>query len=237
MRPAAGLLLLALTLAGCESNIERSAQLAKLAHRQRRTESGLSITRPSTEVKVVGTAVVHSAEGTAVVVTVRNISPRTLRDVPIAITVKDATGRTLFQNNGRGLEASLTSLSSLRAHGEATWVDDQVQVSGVPASAGAIVGEAPAAGGPFPQIEVQGVHASEEGGGAGAAGAVRNRSSVTQQGLVVDVLARRGARILAAGRAVLPEVAAGASEPFQTSLVGTPKGAKLQASAQPTSLG
>jgi hypothetical protein len=237
VRFLAGLVLLALTLTGCESNVERSARLAKLAHHQRRAESGLSISRPSAVVKVVRTAVVHGAEGTAVVVTVRNNSPHALRDVPIAITVKDASGAKLFQNNGRGLEAALTSLSSLAPHGEATWVDDQVQLSGTPASASAIVGEAPAASGPLPQVSVLGVHPSEEGGTVGAAGTVLNRSSITQQGLVIDVVARRGATILAAGRAVLPEVTAGASAPFQASLVGTPTGGKLEAGAAPTSLG
>jgi hypothetical protein len=83
---------------------------------------------------------------------------------------------------------------------------------------------------------VQGLRASEEAGSAGAAGSVHNRSSVTQQHLVVDVLARRGRTILAAGRAVLPEVAAGASAPFQAFLVGAAAGATLQASAPATTL-
>ena len=124
------------------------------------------------------------------------------------------------------------------AHGEATWVDDQVPAAGGPASVSAVVGEAPSAGGALPQIEVQGVHASEESatGGAGIAGTVRNRSTVTQLNLVVYGLARRGGRIVAAGRAVLPEVAAGASVPFQAFLVGKPNGAELEASAPPTTL-
>jgi hypothetical protein len=50
-------------------------------------------------------------------------------------------------------------------------------------------------------------------------------------------LARRGGRIVAAGRAVLPEVAANASAPFQAFLVGAPQGATLEASAPPTTLG
>jgi hypothetical protein len=82
---------------------------------------------------------------------------------------------------------------------------------------------------------VQDVHASEESGtGAGAAGTVRNRSNVTQRSLVVYGLAVRSGRIVAAGRAVLPEVAAGASVPFQAFLVGAPTGARLEASAPPT---
>jgi len=237
VRPAAGLLLLALVFGGCENNIERSAHLAKLAHHQHHLQAGLSITHASTDVRVVRTAVVQSSEGSAAVVFVRNTSPHTLINVPIAITVKNASGRTLFQNNARGLEAGLTSISSLPAHAEATWVDDQVQVSGTPTGVRAIVGEAPAADGSVPKIEVQGVHPTEEGGSPGAAGTVRNRSGVAQQGLVVDVLARRGGSIVAAGRSVLPEVAAGASVPFQTFLVGAPAGAKLEAGTVPTSLG
>jgi len=236
LKSAAGLLLAALTLAGCESNIERSAELAKLAHHKRAALTGLSITSPSTVVKVVKTAMVQSSEGTAAVVILRNESAHALRDLPILITIKNRAGATLFQNNAHGLEAALTSLSSLPAHGEATWIDDQIQLSGSPATVAALVGQAPTVSGSLPQIEVQGVHANEEGASAGAAGTVHNRSSVTQQSLVVDVLARRGSAIVAAGRAVLPEVAAGASVPFQAFLVGAPSGARLEASAPPTSL-
>jgi hypothetical protein len=81
------------------------------------------------------------------------------------------------------------------------------------------------------------VHASEEGSTTGAAGTVRNDSSVTQQNLVVYVLARRGGQIVAAGRAVLPEVGAGAALPFQAFLQGDPSGARLEASAPATTLG
>jgi hypothetical protein len=168
-------------------------------------------------------------------VILRNTSAHTLREVPVAITVKGAGSRTLYQNNSAGLEAALTTLASLPAHGVATWVDDQVPSLSGPATVTALVGEASAAAGASPQIEVTGVHASEESGsGAGAAGTIRNRSNVTQQSLVVYGLARRGGRIVAAGRAVLPEVAAGASVPFQAFLVGSPTGARLEASAPPT---
>jgi hypothetical protein len=237
VRFAAGLLLLALTLAGCESNEERSAALAKHAHHQQRAQAGLSITHPSPYVKVTGTALLQSSEGAAAVVTLRNVSANALRDLPIAITVKGPGSGTLYQNNSPGLEAGLTALALLPAHGEATWVDDQVPTSSGPATVSAVVGEAPILHGAAPQIEVQGVHASEESGtGAGAAGTVRNRSNVAQQRLVVYGLARQGRRIVAAGRAVLPEVAAGASVPFQAFLVGMATGAKLEASAPATTL-
>jgi hypothetical protein len=52
---------------------------------------------------------------------------------------------------------------------------------------------------------------------------------------VVYAVARKGGRIVAAGRAVLPEVAPGASIPFQAYFVGNPSGARIQASAPATS--
>jgi hypothetical protein len=239
VRPAAGLLLLALIFGGCESNQEKSAKLEKLAHHQRHVQSGLSITRPSAYVHVLRTTLLAGSEGAAAVVTLRNISARPLGDLPIAITVKSASSGTLYQNNTPGLEAGLTSLASLPAHAEATWVDDQLPASSGPAAVSARVGEAREPVSALPQIEVRGVHASEESatGGAGIAGIVRNRSNITQQNLVVYGLGRQGARIVAAGRAVLPEVAAGASVPFQAFLVGSPQGAKLEASAPPTTFG
>jgi hypothetical protein len=229
---AVALLLALLALGGCETTAEKSARLERAAHHTRLAERGLSVLAQSAAVHVLGAVLVHGAEGAAAVVTLRNDSAHLYRDVPIAITVKDAHGGTVFQNNGPGLEAALTSIGSLPAHGEATWVDDQVPVSGDPASVGAIVGEPPVASGPLPRIEVAGVHASEESGSAPtAAGTVRNRSKLTQQSLVVYVLARRAGTIVAAGRAILPEVAAGATVPFQAFLVGSSAGAKLEASA------
>jgi hypothetical protein len=235
VRFTAGLLLLALTLAGCESNEERSAALTKHAHHQQHAQAGLSITHRSPYVKVTGTALLHSSEGAAAVVTMRNISANALREVPIEITIKGPGSTTLYENNSPGLEAGLTTLASLPAHGEAIWVDDQVPTSSGPATVSAVVGEAPILHGAAPQIEVSGVHASEETGvGAGAAGKVRNRSNIAQQRLVVYGFARQGRRIVAAGRAVLPEVAAGASVPFQAFLIGAATGARLEASAPAT---
>jgi hypothetical protein len=230
------LLLIALALSGCESTQEESAKLEKTAKHFTLAHKGLTIAHASTQVQVLSAAVVHDAEGAAAAITVRNSSSRTLSSVPIAITVRGAHGQTLYQNNVPGLEAGLTQISSLAPHGSVTWVDDQVTASGAPASVTAIAGEAPVASGPEPQIEVQGTHLAEASTGE-TAGTVRNRSSVTQQHLVVYVTARRAGTIVAAGRAVLAEVAPGASVPFQAFLVGSATGAQLQASAPATTFG
>ena len=204
MRGAVALLLCALALGGCESSQEKSAQLekqAKLAKAAHPVEAakGLSIAHASSAVRVVGTQAVRSSEGTAVVVTLRNVSTHALRDVPIAITVKGAGGSTLYQNNTAGLEAALTAVPLLPAGARLEWIDDQVQAAEAPASVSALVGEAPQAPATVPRIALTGVHANEEGGSSGVAGTVHNDSAVTQRELVVYGIARRGARIVAAG--------------------------------------
>jgi hypothetical protein len=237
----AALLLAALALGGCESTQEESAQLEAHAKREKAlhptlTAKGLSIAHQSTKVEVLDTSVPHSSEGAAAAITVINDSAQALRAVPIAITVKGAAGQTLYENNGVGLEASLTQISALPAHGSLTWVDDQLPAGQTPASVTAKLGEASPASGAEPRIQVTGVHLVEASTGE-AAGTVRNTSSVAQQHLVVYVSARSGGRIVAAGRAVLASVKAGAALPFQVFLVGSPAGAKLVASAPPTTFG
>jgi hypothetical protein len=233
------LLLAALALGGCESSQEKSAQLeraAKLARAEHPVQAsrGLAIAKASTQVRVVATQVLHSSEGTAAVVTLRNASAHALRDVPIAITVKDAAGGTLYQNNAPGLEAALTSVALLEPGAQFTWIDDQVQASGAPTSVSALVGEAPQAPAGVPRIAVTGVHPTEESGSAGAAGTVSNDSAVAQHGLVVYGVARRGGKIVAAGRAVLPEVAAHGTSTFQVLFIGSAAGTHVEASAPPS---
>jgi hypothetical protein len=237
----AALLLAALALTGCETSVEKSARLERAA--KRAAVGGVAgaqvpaVTRPSAYVKVVGATLLHSTEGAAAAVTLRNNSPRTLEKVPIAITLKDARGRSVFQNNAAGSEAALVSVPSIAGHGELTWVDDQLPAKGNASSVNALVGEGVPFSGRAPALSVTGVHSSEEASGPGVSGSVANRSSNAQLHLVVFVIARRGSSIVAAGRAVLPEVAAGASTQFRAFFVGNPQGALLEANAPPATFG
>lgn len=234
----AALALATLALSGCETTAERSAKLQRQAKRVTLTEKGLSITRESSDVKVLGATIVRGSEGSAAVVTLQNHSSRTLRGVPLAITVRDSGGRTLFQNNGPGLEAALVSVASLGPHRTIAWVDDQLPAGSAPASVSARVGQAPALSGSLPKLTIAGARLSEDpSNGLVASGTISNRSSIAQTSLVLFGVARRAGRIVAAGRGVLPELAAGASAPFQVFLVGDGRGAQLLLSAPPTSFG
>lgn len=240
-RALVALALAALALSGCESTQEESAKLEAKAKREKAehpvaVQKGLSITRASTLVKVLGATLVQDAEGAAAAITVSNSGARTLSDVPIAIAVKAASGQMLYRNNAAGLEADLTQIPSLPAHSSLTWVDDQVPAPGGPAaSVTATVGEAPAASGPEPRIEAS-AHLSEASTGE-VSGAVHNRSNVAQHHLVVYLIARRAGRIVAAGRAVVAELAGGASAPFNAYLIGSPAGSQVEASAFASTLG
>lgn len=235
------LALAALALAGCESTQEESAKLEKAAkqeaaHAARNkppAQRNLSITKASTVVTVVATAVLHSSEGTAAAVTLHNTSNTALRDVPIEIAVKDAHGATLYTNATPGLATALVSVPLLAAHATSTWVDDQVQVSGTPASVSAKVGEGERVTAAIPRIAIVGAHLSE----GTAEGSVVDHSSVAQHELVVYAVARRAGAIVAAGRALVPQAEAGATERFQAFLIGSSQGAQLEVSAPPSALG
>ncbi|HWJ50686.1 MAG TPA: hypothetical protein VNR42_06680 [Solirubrobacteraceae bacterium] len=245
MRRAA-LALVALALTGCETTAEKSSELERAAKQQQAkgaaqealAKHGLSITRQSTRVRVLATTVLHSSEGDAVVLTLRNTSSSSLRNVPIEITVSDAGGASIYTNNTGGLSSALVSAPLLRAHSTAVWVDDQISATGTPASVRAKIGEGTPATGAIPALSVEGAHLSEASAGGGAMeGSLVNRSNVAQQELVVDAIARKGGKIVAAGRAVLSQAAGGATTHFQLYLIGNPAGAQLELSASPTTLG
>ena len=225
-------------LTGCETTQERSARLAKLARHSIPTQKGLVITQTNRDVAVLSTDLLHDANGSAAVITLLNRSPRALAGVPIAITVRAPTGTALYQNDAPGLQSSLVSVPLLPPHGRATWVDDQVQASATTGTVTARLGPAQSTPAAPPRLAVSGVHLiNDPANGIGAAADVVNDSPVTQQNLVVYGLARRGGRLVAAGRAVIPSLAARTSVPVQLFFIGNPSGAQLELTAPPSTLG
>jgi hypothetical protein len=237
----AALALAALALTGCESSAEKSAKLEKAALAALRAgpaaKGGLKITRASTAVRVISSTLVHDTEGTAAIVTLRNDGAAAEQAIPLEITVTGSGGSTLYTNTSAGIAASLTSVSYIAAHATSTWVDDQVQTSGTATGVSAEVGEGRRAAGPPPRIELHRGEVTHEASGTEVKGTAVNRSSVTQKELVIYAFARSGADTVAAGRAVLPELASGASATFSILLIGqAPPGAAITLTAPPTTL-
>jgi hypothetical protein len=239
-------LALAPLLAACESTQEKSAKIERYdkAHAVAASKQSLSIAQPSRDVKVLSTTLLANSEAAAVTVTMRNLSSHALSDVPIEITVRGPNHQVLYSNNAPGITGALIEVPLLLPGQEFTWVNDQVQLSGGTGTRGAtvqaLVGEVPPVAKPaasLPRLTISGVHTIEEAAlGEGTAGTVANPSNVTQSALVVFGVARRSGRIVAAGRALLPQLPAGRSLSFQIFLIGEPKGASVEVNAPPSTL-
>jgi hypothetical protein len=246
VRAAALLLVLAsLALTACESSQEKNAKLEKIVKREAAEAKrhgvlgprGLTITHQSTKVKVVATDVLHSSEGTAAVVTLHNMSSTALREVPIKITVQSASGAAIYSNDTPGLAAALVAVPLIPAHASTTWIDDQVQAAGVPARLAAEVGEGEPVIGAIPRLNVESTHLAQGTSGIEGEGKLVNSSGVAQRELVLYAIARRAGRIVAAGRALIPQAEAGSSTRFQVFFIGDPRGAQLEVSAPPSTFG
>lgn len=235
---AGGLALLALAaLSACQSTQNRSAELKDENAGVLLEEEGVSVGKEDPNIKVVSTTVLSEAEGSAVVVELRNDSGQDLVDVPIAVDVLDAKGRSVYRNDAPGLEQALVAVPFVPADGDAVWVNDQVLAVGKPVSAEVKVG---VGGIPFsgeqPEIEVS--EPKLEGdptSGVVADGDVVNRTGEDQNRFLLYGVARRGGRVVAAGRGAIehlkPETK---GVPYNIYFIGDPTGADLSLYEYPT---
>lgn len=228
-------LLAAVAVSGCESTQAKSARLERAAQAVKK-ERGLVVSRLARGVSVERTTVLQDANGAAAVVELRNRSAGSLVGLPISVAVRDKARLSLYANDAPGIDASLVEVPSLAAHGSLVWVNDQVTLTtpghDVVARVGAGARPGPAR---LPVIEVRDLKVTADASGdVAVSGEVVNRSEVAQRRLVVFVVGRRGERIVAAGRAIVPRLAAGANARISVFPIGDPHGAKLSAAAPPT---
>ena len=182
-------------------------------------------------------SVLQDANGAAVVIDVRNTGHQPMINAPIAINVRDRQGHSVFRNNGAGLEASLAHLPLLLPGQVFAWVNDQVQPSATPASVVARIGAGQTAKASIPSLSISGVTVTNDpSSGAEASGKVRNSSNVAQSHLVIYAVARKGKRVVAAGRGILTRLLPGKTADFHVFFIGNPTGAQLSVSAPPSVL-
>ncbi len=72
--------------------------------------------------------------------------------------------------------------------------------------------------------------------GVAAVGFAANRSKVEQRKLVVFAVARKGGRVVAAGRAQINRLKPGKRARYTIFFIGNPRGARISVEAPPTSL-
>lgn len=219
----------ALVASGCESTQDKSAKIAAELGPVRQ-EKGLTIRRESKDVEVVETTLLSDEVGTAVAVELRNTSGKDLIDVPIAIDVLDAKGKSVYENRIPGIEPALAAMPFIGAGETAVWVHDQVLAAAKPARVEVRVGASDATyAGPQPEISV--AEARLEGDpftGVSASGNVLNESGEDLVRLLLYGVARAGGEIVAVGRgAIEPLKANGKKVPYSIFFIGDPRGAEL----------
>jgi hypothetical protein len=231
---------LVLALTGCESTQTKSARL-KSEGKGLLKEKGLSVARTNAQVKVLDTAVLHDQYGTAAVVELQNETPRDMADVPLAIDVRGANGKTLYRNNAGGLDSGLVSVSLLPHGKRVIWINNQVIAATAPKDVRVKVGAPKVTNLPakLPEIGIVNVKQDHDADGQFVTGDIENHSKLLQKRLVVYCLARKGSQIVAAGRAVvekLPPAPTKKPVRFTVYFIGNPTGARLAFYAPPVRL-
>jgi hypothetical protein len=229
--------LAALPVAGCQSTQSKSAELEAEGSTTLFKEKGLEVADVSSAVKVVGTAVQSDQNGAAVVVTVRNSSDRDLKDVPIAIDVLDKEGKSVFKNDLPGLEQALVAIPYIPAGQTLDWVNDQVLATGTPASVKVKVGQTQqTVDSSIPDLEVSDPTLRVDPvSGTEATGQVVNRSGEDQRNLLLYAVARKGGKVVAAGRGIIARLKP-TTKPvnYHIFFIGNPSRAQVAVTSFPT---
>lgn len=230
------LVLVVLVSYGCESTQSKSARIAaELGPVQQ--EEGLEISKRSKEVEVVSSTLLTDSAGSAVVVAVRNRSNRDLAEVPIAIDVRDAAGKSVYRNDVPGLEPALTAVPFVGAGERAVWIHDQVLASGKPATVRVTVGAGGRQlGGARPRFTASDPRLEGDPfSGVVASGDVFNESGEKLERLLIYAVARRGERIVAAGRGAIERVKPERKPlPYNVYFIGDPRDAAIELELLPT---
>ncbi len=226
----------ALVVTGCQSTQSKSAEIgAELGPVKQ--EKGLRISKRSKDVKVVSTALLTDSAGSAVAVVVRNESDRDLANVPIAIDVLDAKGKSVYRNDLPGLEPALTSIPFVEAGKEATWVHDQVLATAEPKTVKVVVGEGGTPfGGQVPEFTVSDPKLEGDPySGVVAGGNVENESGEKVDRLLLYAVARNGEEVIAAGRGAIEKIKPEPKPlPYNVYFIGDPAGGMVEMSLFPT---
>jgi hypothetical protein len=222
-------------LSACESTADKSARIAREGRQAFTGNKTLRVDR-SRDLRVARTAVVRGDGGTiAAAVEIRNGSARAQRDVPVLIDVRGRGGTSLYKNDTVGLQPALQRLASVRAHGTAWWVNDQVTAATAPRRVVAEVGRAPAAAA-VPALAIEDPHFDDDATGRYLTGTVTNPTNKLLRQVPVFAVALKGGRVVAAGRAFVAKLlprGARKHAGYRIYFVGDARGARVALTVAP----
>lgn len=237
-RSAVAVAVVAVALTGCETTQDQSARLQRQAAAVQQPDQ-IKLGRAEPEVRVLGHQELRAKDRSAIVVELENRGDRPLRRVPVGLRAV-AGGKQQYSNQMAGSDALLLRVPLLPPRTRLTWVNAEVPEladgATVEVQLGAAARRRP---GTAPRLRIAGLR--RDGGepspdGVAVSGTVHNDGRVAQSDVPVYIVARDGSRVVAAATSRIDELAAGASEPFQASLVGDGRRGRLEAVALPTKL-
>jgi hypothetical protein len=232
---------LALTLSACESTESESAKLGREGAKLIAGAGTVGLGGANSAVHVGQVALVQGSGRTAAVVQLTNTGAASQANVPVLIDVRNAKGASLYRNDIQGLEPSLQQMPLLRPHLSEWWVDDQVLASAKPSSVKVRVGDAKSAlarasaAGASAGVQVRTTGLGSDVAGPYLAGEAVNHTGVAQHNMPIFAVALRGGRVVAGGRALVPNLPVSSAKPtaFRIYLVGAPAGAHIELTAVP----
>jgi hypothetical protein len=223
-------------LAGCESTQEKSAKLEAQGASLAKVEK-IKIGAANQAIEVTDKTLLTDQYGTALVVRVKNTSPEGQIDVPIAVNVKNAKGKSIYKNNIEGLEHGLVKIPMVMGQEETWWVNDQVLITQKAKSADVTIGKSEES---FPR-DIPEIEVSEPTlevdpvSGINVTGEVVNKSQVEQIDLLIYAVATKGGKVVAAGRGLIPKLKTdGKPEFYNVYFIGDPRGADIEVFAPPS---
>jgi hypothetical protein len=223
-------------LAGCESTQEKSAKLEAEGASLAKVEK-IKIGAANQAIEVTGKTLLTDQYGTALVVGLKNASPEAQVDVPIAVNVKNAKGKSIYKNNIEGLEHGLVKIPMVMGQEETWWVNDQVLITQKAKSADVTIGKSEES---FPR-DIPEIEVSEPTlevdpvSGINVTGEVINKSQVEQIDLLIYAVATKGGKVVAAGRGLIPKLKTdGKPEFYNVYFIGDPRGADIEVFAPPS---
>jgi hypothetical protein len=229
---AATLALVALT--GCATTQQQSARAKLAATRLLAGRTPLLVRTPDPAIRVGRVELVRKGAAAAVVVELHNASAAPLTDLPISVGLVTRGRHRTYLNRRGGLGYFQNHVAAIAAGADATWVFTTRRLrhaSGRPfATVGAPARPAISSARSLPRI----LASAASKLGAAVRVRVRNAAGIPQYGLPVYVLARRGKRYVAAGRATLGHLGSHGSAGVTLRLIGSTRGAALTVQTEPT---
>jgi hypothetical protein len=229
MRAIALLLSLALgltVLTGCESTFDQAARARKAAGKIAKVDAMSMQQLQGVTAKTL--AIIPSADGMTAAVVVQVDAAQKGQSViwaPIEVKLLDAAGKDVGTNNIPGALPILVHLPSVEGGASAVYVNDQILLSGKPASATVIVGGAFTPGPGLGLLKTSPVKVVPDPNlGTSWTTTVSNTTSVRQESVVVQAVVTSNGRVVGAGTANIDGLDPGASADVTGYFIGSDKG-------------